>query len=157
MFFVTPNRNMFAGKLVKSERFRLALRLSARKSEIKKTDDVHWNMWANIKKLYARNNILKKSSKYEILNHLYFGPNFDFWGTALWRFSQGLFFQFWDVVQPWLSTFLLSIFGKILKSLIINIVFKSWKLLAWCRSGNRTLGPATSGPWDRGSGIPLKV
>ena len=93
MFFVTPNRNMFAGKLVKSERFRLALRLSARKSEIKKTDDVHWNMWANIKKLYARNNILKKSSKYEILNHLYFGPNFDFWGTTLGRFSQGLFFS----------------------------------------------------------------
>ena len=32
-------------------------------------------------KLYARNNIFKKgSSKYEILNHLYFGPNFVFWG-----------------------------------------------------------------------------
>ena len=93
MFFVTPNRNMFAGKFVKSERFRLAFRLSARKSEIKKTDDVHWNMWTNIKKLYARNNILKKSSKYEILNHLYFGPNFVFWGTALGRFSRGVFFS----------------------------------------------------------------
>ena len=82
-------------------------------------------MWTNIKKLHARNNILKKSSKYEILNHLHFGPNFVFWGTALGRFSQGLFFQFLDVIQPWLSTFLLSIFGNILKSLIIDIVFKS--------------------------------
>ena len=30
----------------------------------------------------------KKNSKYEILNHLYFGPSFLFCGTALGRFSQ---------------------------------------------------------------------
>ena len=36
----------------------------------------------------------KKKSKYEILNHLYFGPSFIFWGTALGRFSQCCFFHF---------------------------------------------------------------
>ena len=38
----------------------LALRLSARKSDIKKNSDFHWNIWTNTKKLYARNNIFKK-------------------------------------------------------------------------------------------------
>ena len=33
----------------------------------------------------------KKNSKYDILNHLYFGPNFVFLGTALGRFSQCFF------------------------------------------------------------------
>ena len=35
----------------------------------------YWNMWTNIKKLYTQNVSKKKNSKYEILNHLYFGPN----------------------------------------------------------------------------------
>ena len=43
----------------------------------KNSDDVHWNVWTIIKKLYVRNNIFKKSNfKYYILNHLYFRPNF---------------------------------------------------------------------------------
>ena len=95
MFFLTPNRNVFSGKvLVNLERLLpvlqghiifnvkwdevhkmsevfwaklyckmsnlfwqslLALRLSAKKSEIKKnSDDVHSKMWTNITKLYAR-------------------------------------------------------------------------------------------------------
>ena len=75
----------------------LAFRLSAKNSEIKKnSDDVHENIWANIKKLYARKNILKKkkienqkknkkkkkkkNSKYEILNNLNVNSNYDFWG-----------------------------------------------------------------------------
>ena len=65
----------------------LAFRLSAKNSEIKKnSDDVHENVWANIKKLYARKNILKKkkkkkkNSKYEILNNLNVNSNYDFWG-----------------------------------------------------------------------------
>ena len=33
----------------------------------------------------------KSNFKYEILNHLYFGPNFFFWGTALGHFSQCFF------------------------------------------------------------------
>ena len=38
-------------------------------------------------KLYARNNIFrKKNYKYEILNHLYFGPGFVFWRAALGHF-----------------------------------------------------------------------
>ena len=50
----------------------------------KKCDNVHWNVWTNIEKLNTRNrnNIFKKKafkiSKYEILNHSYFGPNFVF-------------------------------------------------------------------------------
>ena len=30
----------------------------------------------------------EKGFKYDILNHLYFGPDFNFGGTALGRFSQ---------------------------------------------------------------------
>ena len=46
-------------------------------------------------KLYARNNIfIKKNYEYEILNHLYFGPNFVFWRIALGRFSQCFFLIF---------------------------------------------------------------
>ena len=46
-------------------------------------------------KLYAQNNIFqKKNFKYEILNHLYFGPSFVLWGTVLGRFSQCFFLIF---------------------------------------------------------------
>ena len=78
---------VFWGKLYfkTSELFRnflLASRLSARKLKNKKNcDNVYWNVWTNIKKLCAQNwnNIFKKkNSMYEILNHLFFGPNFVF-------------------------------------------------------------------------------
>ena len=49
----------------------------------------------------------KKNSKYDILNHLYFGPNFVL-GTALRRFSQCIFFLFFVIDQPWWPTFLPS-------------------------------------------------
>ena len=71
----------------------LALRISVKKSEIKKhSDDAHWNIWKNCHlSRFLKNDkassencmpeiIFWKSSKYEILNHLYFGPNFVFWG-----------------------------------------------------------------------------
>ena len=45
---------------------------------------VRWNVETNIKTLHPRSNVFKKkNSKYEILNHLYFGPVFIFVGTAL--------------------------------------------------------------------------
>ena len=107
MFFVTPNRNIFAGTLweniifnIKSVEihklsevfsaklyckmndpswwFLLAFRLFARKFGVKKnSDDVHWNVWTNVKKLYTRNNIFKK----RIQN--IFWSIFRFLGTAL--------------------------------------------------------------------------
>ena len=82
--------------------FLLPLRLSARKSENKKnSDDIHWNVWTNIKTLYARNNIFKKIiPNMRFLNHLYFGANFFFGGDS--------FRAFFVVGQPWWSTFLLS-------------------------------------------------
>ena len=43
------------------------------------------------KKLYVWIIFSKKNSKYEIFNHLYFGPNFVFWWTALGRFIQFFF------------------------------------------------------------------
>ena len=129
-FFLTPNRNMFAGKFINWESllavfwkhfisnfiwveirkmsvvfwaklyckisdiirwFLLALRFSATDSGIKKTQMMSTGTcWL---KLYARNNIFKKRNyKYEILNHLHFGPSFIFWRTALGRFSQYCFF-----------------------------------------------------------------
>ena len=39
----------------------MALGLSVKKSEIKKiSDDIYWNMWTNLKKMYAWNNIFQK-------------------------------------------------------------------------------------------------
>ena len=56
--------------------------------ELKNSNDVHWNVWMNIKKLYNHNKTFKKqNSKCEILNHLYFGSSFIFGGTALRCFS----------------------------------------------------------------------
>ena len=53
-----------------------------------------------IKKLYARRiYIQEKNSKYEILNHLYFGPNFVFRRTASARFSQCFFSNFLSSVN----------------------------------------------------------
>ena len=58
------------------------------------SDHVRWNVWTNIKKFYARNNIFKKkNSKNEILNHLCFDTKFVILGTALWRFNC-FFFNF---------------------------------------------------------------
>ena len=57
-------------------------------------------------KKYFQNN----DFKYEILNHLYFGPNFIFGGTALGRFSQCFFLDFLTYLQgspppPTIKTF----------------------------------------------------
>ena len=62
----------------------------------KKTyDNVHWNMWMTIKKLYAGNIIFnKRIPNMRFLNHLYYGPIFVFWETALRRFNQCFFFNF---------------------------------------------------------------
>ena len=80
----------------------------------KNSDDVRWNVWTNIKKLYARKNIFKKMiwnmwfwSIYILVQILFFRG--DCWGTALGRFNQVFFcFQFFDVNQPWQPTLLLS-------------------------------------------------
>ena len=47
----------------------------------KKSDDVHWNVWTNIKKFHVRKNIFKKINL-----------NMRFWGTVSGRFSQCFFF-----------------------------------------------------------------
>ena len=64
----------------------LALRLSARNSGIKKkTDDVHWNVWTNIKKLYAK--IIFSKKEFEICDFEMFLER-----TALERLASVLFF-----------------------------------------------------------------
>ena len=53
----------------------------------------------------------KKNSKYEILNHFYFGSNFvSFFGTALGRFSQCFFFTQHPPPPPSLPHQLLQFF-----------------------------------------------
>ena len=70
-----------------SHQILLALTLSARKSGIKKNfDDVHWNVQKKV--VCLKKYFEKQNYKYEILNDLYSGPNFVFWGTGLGRFSQ---------------------------------------------------------------------
>ena len=55
----------------------------------KNSDGIHWNVWTNMKPLYARNNIFKKRIPIMIFSiHLYFGPNFVFLRTALGFFRQ---------------------------------------------------------------------
>ena len=88
--------------------FLLALKLSARKPSLKKIyDDVHWNVWTNIKNGFARNNISKKRI-----------PNTRFWiiisgskshilGDCSRTFFR-IFFHFFVVVQPWWPTCLLT-------------------------------------------------
>ena len=88
--------------------FLLALKLSARKPSLKKIyDDVHWNVWTNIKNGFARNNISKKRI-----------PNTRFWiiisgskshilGDCSRTFFRFLF-HFFVVVQPWWPTCLLT-------------------------------------------------
>ena len=67
----------------------LKLRKKALVLSIGTSGDVNWNVWRNIKMLYAGSSIFeKKNSNYEILNHLYFGPVFIFGEFALGRFSQ---------------------------------------------------------------------
>ena len=74
----------------------LALRLSARKSETWK------NLWLCSvervdeyeKVVCPRQYFQKKNSKYEILNHLYFGPNFNLGRSALGCFSPCYFWIF---------------------------------------------------------------
>ena len=83
IFFLTQNRNLFAGKFVKCERFLTGFREHVILLFSMSSDDV-------CSKTYFQ----KKNDKYEILNHLYFGPNFVFWGIALGRFSQCFFLIF---------------------------------------------------------------
>ena len=63
------------------------------------SEDVRGNVWTNIKKLYSQ----KKNSKYDILNHLYFDPNFYF-GDCFRAFLLVSFFIF-VVDQPWSAPF----------------------------------------------------
>ena len=58
----------------------------------KNSDDVQWNVWTNIKTLYARNNIFKKRIPNMIFWIIYIFVQISFVGTALGRFSQFFFF-----------------------------------------------------------------
>ena len=70
------------------------MRLSPRNSGIKKkTDDVHWNVRTNIKKLYAK--IIFSKKEFEIWDFELFLE-----GIALGRFSQRFFLKFFVVGQP---------------------------------------------------------
>ena len=62
-------------------------------------------MWTKV--VRPKKYFQKQNYKYEILNHLYFGPSFVFWRTALGRFSQCVFLIF----RPW-STMVTEIFTQ---------------------------------------------
>ena len=97
----TPNRNMFAGKFLMSERFLPVLRehiiFNVKWVEVRKMNEV---FWVKLMSTGTRGRMYKscvpdiifskkkKRKKKEILNHLYFAPNFDFFSTTLGRFSQ---------------------------------------------------------------------
>ena len=70
----------------------------------------------------------KKNSKYEILNHFYFGSNFvSFFGTALGRFSQYFFFTQHFVLKIYLVRHGVSLlFSKpLIFSFFVIVVFSA--------------------------------
>ena len=75
MFFLTPSRYMFAGIFVRFFEWNCIVKwvtffasfcwlwdflLENLKFKKKNSDNVHWNMWTSIKKLYVWNSIFKK-------------------------------------------------------------------------------------------------
>ena len=52
------------------------------------------NLWLRPLERLDKYYFQKKNSKYEIINNLYFGSNFVFYGTAIGRFSQCFFLIF---------------------------------------------------------------
>ena len=64
----------------------------------KNSDDIHWNVWINIKTSYARNNISEK--RIPNMRFYIFWSKFCFFGDC--------FRTFFVVGQSWWSTFLLS-------------------------------------------------
>ena len=58
----------------------------------KNSDNVHWNVWTNIKTSYARNNIFKKRIPNMIFWIIYTLVQISFVGTTLGRFSQFFFY-----------------------------------------------------------------
>ena len=132
ILFLTPNSNMLAGKFVSSEGslavFWEHLIFNFKTVQLRKisfwlvfigfeifcykfwnkqnSDDVHWNVWTKV--VHPKKMFRKKNYKYEIFNHLYFGPSFVFWRTALGSFSQCVFFS---IFRPW-STMVTDIFTQ---------------------------------------------
>ena len=97
----------------------------------KTSDNVHWNMWINIKKLYAGNNIFNK----RILNMrfwiIYTLVQFSFFGVL--QFNQ-CFLKFFVVGQPWWATFLLSLptIKKLSTALIYWTYYRSLEIMKRC-------------------------
>ena len=58
------------------------------------SDDAHWNVWTNIKTLYAQNNIFKKRVPNMRFWIIYILIQISFLGTALGRFIQCFFLIF---------------------------------------------------------------
>ena len=60
----------------------------------KKSDDVQWNVWINIKKLSVQNNIFKRIPNMRFWIIFTLVQILFFWRTALGRFNQCFFFNF---------------------------------------------------------------
>ena len=60
----------------------------------KNSDDVHWNVWTNVKKFYAWNNIFRKRIPIVIFWIIYILVQISFFGTVLGRFTQCFFLIF---------------------------------------------------------------
>ena len=85
----------------------LAFRLSARRPEIKKSsDDVHWHVWTNIKKLYFQNNIFKKRIPKMRFWFIYILVQTSFFGGLLYGTLAIIFFHFWSSVNRHKKSFL---------------------------------------------------
>ena len=82
--------------------------------KIRNSDDVQWQVWMNINKLYAPNNIFKKRILKTRIRIIHIWSKFCFvffgCGTNLGSFSQYFFFfiSFFVVGQQWWPPFLLS-------------------------------------------------
>ena len=76
--------------------------------------------------IFSKNDCFqKKTSKHDILNDIYFGPNFVIFGTALWCFSQCFFVNFLPLVNH---------SGQYFYSVLVNtkyILLSKWTMVNW--------------------------
>ena len=110
------------------------------------TDDKYINkkVWLFIHQKMLRRKIVRghwSSQLYYLENHLI-------------TFKENVFMKPWNYIANVNYKLLIRKFNSTWKKGFLNINIRN---KAWCKSGTRTHGSGTLGPWDPGPGTPLKV
>ena len=92
------------------------------------SDDAHWNVWTNIKTLYAQNNIFKKRVPNMRFWIIYILIQISFLGTALGRFIQCFFFNFSSSVNHCGRHFCSANGSFSITYIILSFLLQSYKI-----------------------------